>query len=582
MQSDSSSQNIQQLAVAIGQKLMLDIRYFDPKQANDQQNRNQLVGYQGVNQQSHVAVTSLPASVAALITELNLGGTILFAENLVDAQQIQQLTRQIQHCSSRSSSQLPAFISVDQEGGRVVRLPKDKWPAFAGNMAIAAAPNSSDYAFNVGTAIGKQLAELGINVNHSPTVDVNINHQNPVINVRAFGDNADVVASLGIAMAKGLQGAGTLATFKHFPGHGDTQVDSHTGLPRVEHTIDMINEVDLWPFNRAITNGCAQMIMTAHIQFPALDNSVMPTKTGEYIMRPATLSRRIINDLLREKMNYQGLVITDALDMHSISEFFSPATAIIETFKAGVDIALMPFKIHGPVGINQFRGLFEQLVRDIAADSALTSEVLSSFERIKRVKGQLLTKPIAQVNIKQHRALESKLAFDSLVTLKHSFRNLTQSLIIAMPQLEQARALSLAITAVSSNYQIQVMDLTQLAEFVVDGQCSLILGIEDKPSVVTLGGADDLASFNEGDVNFERLITQLDSVNKSQAKSIFVSLKAPYNTEPFVKAATDAYACLDGHWYIDDDEAVRGAAFTALARVLIGDEKPPGQLPITI
>lgn len=577
----------EQLAIAIGQKLMVDIRYYSENSQADLSNK--LVGYQSADNtpESRQDVTELPQAISQALADLNLGGVILFSENCHNAQQITKLTGQIQEASLASSAKLPSFISIDQEGGRVIRLPQTTWPAFSGNMAIGATNQQAEsYATQVGKAIGAQLSALGINVNHAPTVDVNVNHQNPVINVRAFGDSPNQVSELGIAMARGMSANDVIATYKHFPGHGDTHTDSHTGLPLVAHDIDTVNNVDLLPFKSAIESGACSMIMTAHIQYPALDSSTLINADGKEMIRPATLSFEIIQKLLREQLGFEGIVITDALDMASISDFLSPKQAVLETFKAGVDIALMPFKLHTPLGVKAFYSLVNELIDEATEDEMLKETIMTSFKRIKKVKGELEPQQ-CQPDLSQQRKLEKKLAFDSLVPLSEFPIPNTKdvSLNIVMPDLGQALALRRAIHTVNqdSKQVITCLRLQDIGDVNLNQQSLTIVGIEDKKSLVTFGGMDDLGSERAGDNLNNRNALRLLQLAKEQTQgSVFVSLKAPYNCEAFIGAASYAIASFDANCHQDEKGDWYGAAFEAIAKVLCQGKAPTGTLPIDI
>lgn len=198
-----------------------------------------------------------------------------------------------------------------------------------GNMSIGAtyAKHGSDYASASAKVIAKELRAVGFNVNYAPTLDVNMNPNNPVINVRSFGEDPARVAELGGAQVDAYQHQQVIAALKHFPGHGDTNVDSHTGLPKVMHSKEQVMAQDIAPFRAVIEAGHAPgMIMTAHIQYPALDSSTFVSKQGQTMVKPATMSRAIMTSLLREELGYQGVTITDALDMAGISDFLPPRT----------------------------------------------------------------------------------------------------------------------------------------------------------------------------------------------------------------------------------------------------------------
>jgi len=565
---------------------------------------NELVGYHSQDSQLVVAkspVETLPAPITLILKECNIGGIILFSENLINAPQIRQLTQDIQDCTTDKN--LPMLISIDQEGGRVARLPRETWPAFTGNMSIGALDDNAGNmaSYDVGKAIGQQLKSLGINVNHAPTVDVNINHKNPVINVRSFGDDAQRVSSLGQEMGKGMIDSGIIPTFKHFPGHGDTFVDSHTGLPCVNHDLETVHNVDLLPFKEAIDNNAIPMIMTAHIQYPVLDSTTLNTKTGETLIRPATLSPMILTDLLRHKLGYNGVVITDALDMASISQYFSPTVAIIETFKAGADIALMPFKIHTHSGISAFYQLFEDVVAEIKKDPWLVNLVLQSFERIERLKKTLL--PISQSNIlsinteAQQRQLERNIALDSLVKLGSNSmldcRNYNKVCII-FPTKSQSQALANEVLKMTNNrFSVSDFDCADLSEesllkVSIDKSTLLVVGVEDKKSAVDLGGVDDLNKIENKKNSSNCRVNSLDVASQlllehkqRDGDSVFVSLKAPYNLSDYIKLATCSLASFDGSTYIDDTNQQTGPAFWALAQVLANNKTANGKLPIT-
>ena len=573
-----------ELKRAIGQKLMIDLRYFDNEDLSTTAS-NKLVGYKHQSD-VRVGVTELPKELSTLLSELSIGGVILFSENCETKPQIKAFTQAIQRSALASQAGLPALISIDQEGGRVTRLPKDKWPSFAGNMAIGAVSHhNSDYAYKNGLLIGEQLTELGINVNHAPTVDVNINQANPVINVRSFGDDPVKVGQLGVATAKGLKKGGVLATFKHFPGHGDTQTDSHTGLPCVNHNEQTVESVDLKPFQLAIDANECQVIMTAHIQYPALDSSTILTSQRKSIIRPATLSRQIIRETLRNEMGFTGLVITDALDMASISDFFSPLEAVLETFRAGVDIALMPFKVHNLNGIERFYELVDSLVDHIIADETLTIEVMESFQRIRDTK-QNLPQHTQTMDYQLHRRFEDKLAKDSLINLSGN-----QSLDIAqikacdivMPRIEQALAFKSAISRIDNELStLNCFTLQQLASIETQRDKLLIIGVEDKESVVVAGGMDDINKVSAQSINHESIISALRKSNDVGGGSVFISLKAPYHCQRYIDVASMALASFDATCYQSSEGQWTSAAFRALSQAIFNKVPVTGTLPIDI
>jgi beta-N-acetylhexosaminidase len=267
--------------------------------------------------------------VIDLIQKYHVGNIILFSRNVGDATQIRALTHSLQQAAREAGHRYPLLIAVDQENGIVQRL-GEAVTLFPGNMALGAI-GSEEIAFKVALAAGRELKELGINMNLAPVVDVNNNAANPVIGVRSFGQDAYLVARLGSAMVQGYQDAGIIACLKHFPGHGDTSVDSHLALPTIPHTLERLDALELVPFRSGIEAG-AESIMTAHVCFPAL--------TPDAVL-PATLSSALLRGLLREKLGFKGVIVSDCLEMRAISAIFGTENAAVITLQAGSDLVLV-------------------------------------------------------------------------------------------------------------------------------------------------------------------------------------------------------------------------------------------------
>ncbi|EYT78105.1 beta-N-acetylhexosaminidase [Streptomyces sp. Tu 6176] len=270
-------------------------------------------------------------TAAELIAKYRVGGIIYFtwAHNTRDPRQIAALSNGIQRASLQQPRGLPVLVATDQEHGIVCRVGR---PAtlFPGAMAVGASGSTAD-ARTLGRLSGTELRAMGINQDYSPDADVNVNPANPVIGVRSFGADPDAVARLVAAEVKGYQGARVAATAKHFPGHGDTAVDSHYGFPVITHSREVWEKLDAVPFRAAIRAGI-DSVMTAHIQFPALDDS------GD----PATLSQPILTGILRGELGYDGVVITDSLGMEGVRTKYGDDRVPVLALKAGVDQLLNP------------------------------------------------------------------------------------------------------------------------------------------------------------------------------------------------------------------------------------------------
>ncbi|MEV4329497.1 glycoside hydrolase family 3 N-terminal domain-containing protein [Streptomyces sp. NPDC049597] len=282
-------------------------------------------------------------TAAELVARYHVGGIIYFAwaHNTRDPHQIADLSNGIQRAGLAQPTPVPLLISTDQEHGIVARVGK---PAtlMPGAMALGAG-GSRSAARTAAHIAGTELAAMGITQNYAPDADVNVNPANPVIGVRSFGADPAAVARMAAAQVTGYQAAGIAATAKHFPGHGDTTVDSHTGIPVITHTREEWERIDAPPFRAAIDAGI-DSIMTAHIQFPALDPS----------NDPATLSRPILTGILREELGYDGVVVTDALNMQGVREKYGDHRVPVLALLAGVDQLLNPPDLavawHGVMG----------------------------------------------------------------------------------------------------------------------------------------------------------------------------------------------------------------------------------------
>lgn len=263
--------------------------------------------------------TELDAATAGFLRANSVRGVCLFRQNMVDSEQLTRLTREL-----RAVMGPDALIGIDQEGGAVVR---STWvPAPPAAMALGAA-DDADLARGIGAAVARAVKALGFNWNFAPVLDLNNNPDNPVIAERSFGADPQRAAELALAWMEGSESEGVACCVKHFPGHGDTSVDSHRDLPTVDKPLAQLERFELAPFRLA--SGRAPAMMTAHIVYPALD--------AEF---PATMSRRILTGLLREEWQYRGVIITDGMDMHAIAGRYGAGQAAVRALLAGADMVM--------------------------------------------------------------------------------------------------------------------------------------------------------------------------------------------------------------------------------------------------
>ncbi|MCR8645973.1 glycoside hydrolase family 3 protein [Paenibacillus sp. N1-5-1-14] len=257
-----------------------------------------------------------------------IGGIVLFSRNLDHPEQAFALTQRLQRIA-KAATGIPLWIGTDQEGGMVVRL-RQGIAQLPAAMAMGAARNP-ELLYEAARGTAEELKLLGINMNFAPVVDINVNPRNPIIDVRAFGDDTELVSDLGIAAMRGFRDGGIVSAIKHFPGHGDTETDSHAELPVVRHSLERLHTVELVPFHRATSAG-AEAIMTAHVGIPLLTGGV-PI--------PATLSRDILSGLLREELGFDGLIITDCMEMNAVTQGIGVGEAVVQAVLAGADLLLV-------------------------------------------------------------------------------------------------------------------------------------------------------------------------------------------------------------------------------------------------
>ncbi|MGB0937020.1 MAG: glycoside hydrolase family 3 protein [Colwellia sp.] len=612
----------------IAQKMSLDIRYFCHQKPKN--------GYLCKD-----SVTELDPLLSDMLTQTNVSGVVLFAENLVSTKQIMNLTADLQKAAMKSPSAKPMFISIDQEGGRVARLPVGT--PFSGNMSVGATFENHDtkYSTVVNNVIAEELVALGFNNNFAPVVDVNTNPDNPVINTRSFGENPLNVAKQGVAAVQALQKQGIMATLKHFPGHGDTNVDSHLGLPLVDHDLETIQSKDLLPFKYAIEKSKPAMIMTAHIQYPALDDSTFINTAGEEIVKPATMSRKILTGILREEMGYEGLIATDALDMAGIAHFYEPVTATVETFVAGSDLALMPYQIRVPDDIPKFK----QFIKDVAKvlqdkiknKQYSEDELQASIDRINAYKDHYapftsslvattekrIQEATLVIDDNKHKALQQALSKAATTLLKNKPKLIPVAknqikhikLIVLEEQDKQAleRAIKQSVTKheqLSSEIKVSAIvlsqdEMTQVNKgqissvdfssidsglFELESDVDLVIAVVDVKivSIVDMGATSDhQKALNKSNTTHKEAVatTYKQWVEKALALSKFkgastlvIAKGSPYLITPHLESADACLLIFDDKTYQNTDGEFVSTGFNASADILFGVSKAEGNI----
>ncbi|QDI91698.1 beta-N-acetylhexosaminidase [Salicibibacter halophilus] len=513
----------------------------------------------------HENVTQMLPGLEQLVKQHHLGGVILFGGNMQTPAQTTELIADYQ----ASSEKYGMLIGADQEGGLVQRIPFGT--GMPGNMILGAG-NDPDMTKETGRVIGTELQSLGINMNMAPSIDVNNNPDNPVIGVRSFGEDPGAVAKHGIAYMKGLQATGVAATAKHFPGHGDTAVDSHIGSPEVGHDRHRLSNVEWVPFQKAMDHDVDAM-MTAHVTLPDIDpRTVHSVNSGKDITLPATLSDRVLTDLMRDEMGYDGVIFTDALEMNAISAHFEPADAAIRAVKAGSDIIVMPVALEEVA-----KGMVDAVKQGEIDEKNIDASIERILElKIKRgiVKEEhpppleeKVTRAEETVRSKDHLAVEEQAAAQGVTVVKNE---------------QQA----LPIQARTGDEEVVVIG-TKYAETLARAMKAHHPGVEAIPLPENGRISDEqwqkirqadnvVAETHTSDADMRRMDhPQMEMVRRVDKEMTYplitVAVRNPYDLT--------AYPEVDGHLA---QYGTTHANFAASAGVLFGNINPEGRLPVAI
>lgn len=340
----------------------------------------------------------LTETEAAFLRDAQPGAAVLFGRNVISPEQVTALTNSYQQ-EATSRGGLPLLIAVDQEGGPIQRL-QGSFTRFPAPMLLTATQDG-ELAYEVGSAMAAEMRAVGVNMNLAPVGDLLTNAFNPIIDRRAFGSDPKMVAPILMDFIRGLQDHGVAATVKHFPGHGDTSADSHLELPAIHHDRRRLDLVELRPFVAAFDAGVST-VMVAHIWFSAFDAEALP----------ASLSLNVVEGLLREELGYDGLIMTDALDMDAVDTRYNPSAASIRAIEAGIDM----IAIGAHVGTGRIRAAISDVVAAVRAGRIPRERIDKSVERILRVKEQYGVLDWSPLNPDTTRDRLDLLAHDRLVT----------------------------------------------------------------------------------------------------------------------------------------------------------------------
>jgi len=503
--------------------------------------------------------TTVPAEILDDITEKQIAGVTIFrAFNVDSLAQIRTLTATLQ-TAAKNAGNPPLLIAADQEGGQLNALGEET-TQFAGNMALGAT-DDPELARRVGFAMGRELAALGINVSYAPDCDISTNPKNPACGTRSFGDNPNCVASLATAYTVGMQTVGVAATVKHFPGCGDAQEDSHYHMPLIAHNRERLDAVELLPF-RATIDADAKVVMSGHFAVPAL------TKSTEI---PATLSRSVMHDFVRDELGFNGVVITDAFDMSAITQGTGQIIDAIAAFRAQVDLLLLTSD--RDVMQRLYEGMQLALGRGLLSEE----EIQKSVQRIRHLRqwvGRAEQPPLSIIQSTEHVALAQEVAERAITLVRNQAGLLPLSLnadarlLVIMPQ---PKDLTPADT--SSYVKPRLAEMVRTYHPDVDETITSHPPTDDEIAALGKKASEyDLVILGTIDAHMDAQQAQLANLLLSgNVPLITVALRTPYDLTAYPQAKT--YLCT---------YSILPSSMRALATLLFGHLTPSGKLPVDI
>lgn len=497
--------------------------------------------------------TSLSEGDRAHFLKYKIGNFICFSYNLTDYNSIRRLTDSLQDVAMESSG-IPAFISADQENGMATRVYSGA-THFPSNMAITAS-GMIDSTYQLGEMVGKELRALGINLNHAPVMDVNNNPDNPIIGIRSYSDDPGIVSKMGVSYIQGLQKSGVMANAKHFPGHGDTSMDSHTHLPCIDHDMNRLRAIELAPFKAAVAGG-VDSIMTVHIKFNAMESEV-----------PATLSHKILTQFLRGQIGFDGLIVSDCMTMNAIKEYFTTEKGCVMAINAGVDLLCI-------CGLMEIQARCYDAVLAAVKSGEISMERLDeAVERILKCKKKYnLHQPAGQPQEKYpaHEAIAQEISEKSITLVKDDKNLLPLSgkkfLIISPPPVS---------TSIADDAMKNLEPFCKIAHKTFSDCKYVEIGINPDENeideVVKQAEEYEVILYGAYNASANRGQVQLFNALKSAGKQVvLVSLHIPY----------DILKMPDADCYIAAYEYTARAVGNVI-KVIDGKLVPVGKLPVKI
>ena len=548
-----------------------------------------------LSESSYIVMDEITKRVADIVSECGFGGILLFSGNIDNYEQTRNLLQQFREANN-SGENIPLMFFADQEGGAVRRL--DFGTSTPGNMALAATGNPENATISA-EIIGKELSSLTIDGDFAPVVDINSNFRNPVIGVRSFGDNPEIVSEYAKAYIDGLSSQNVITTIKHFPGHGDVSVDSHTSLPIVEKTYEQIKEFELIPFAAGIEKG-VDMIMTAHIQYPLIDNTQYLSLDGSEITIPATMSKTIISDILRTDMGFDGLVCTDALEMGAIIKYFKKEDIARMTINAGVDILLVPVsdKLTVQEYLTQLRSYITMIVDMVNNKEIDIERIDESVLRILKLKDKygILDNSKqyieSKVGSKENHDLELELAKKAITLIKNENNvlpiNEDDKTIIFVAYQSQLNAVNFALDQMVKDKHLSSRENIVVSLFPDTNVRNFKFNFEKQlkyyDKVVLVSTMYDYSDLNSSE--FAVIDTVLEISKKLKKQSVVISAHLPYDLSRFETDGLIACYYGSGMPVVPEnyDGEVRCYAPNLIAAIMCTFNESPmnGRLPVDV
>jgi len=494
--------------------------------------------------------TSINRRITKWVRDRKVGGVVLFSRNISSLEQVAHFARGL-HELSRDGT--PIFLGLDQEGGNVVRL-KEGAMLLPGNMALGAS-RSSTLAYVSGQALAIDLRRVGFNMNLAPVLDVNSNPGNPVIGVRSYGERADLVEELGSWYIRGQQELGVVAVAKHFPGHGDTRGDSHFSMPASDITIERLHDVELRPFKGAIDAGL-DAIMTAHITLP---------RVAESGTLPATLSPMLLTGVLRHELGFEGIIVTDGLEMRGVVDRYGSGEAAVKAIIAGADMPMILWTE------SKKDEVYRDLLRAVRSGRISVERIDQSVRRILSLKERRGLFDFGLGNVDEvlasrnrnpvHERVAERIAAEAVTLVRNRG---------GMLPLSAKRYRKVVVLAPPGAFA----DYLERQAFIKVVRVPFIPSRSERDQAVRrlLRAGRDADAFVAAAVNSYhlRVIRQVTAA-RPRLPTALISLASPYYLTRLPDV--DAYVCTYSY---------REVAQRAAARALVGEETPTGRLPITI